>query len=245
MSQPSNKPKLHPALAAPAHTALTVAHRGASKHAQENTLEAFERAIELRSHIIEFDVRAMGDGVLVIHHDSKIQRGRLRELSYAQAIKHYPAENLVTLQQALDHIGHRAILNIEIKEEGLAPEVLRVVRANYKPNEYVISSFYVSVLAEVRRLAPETCTGLVLGSPVRSQSLLSHAKDLAPWDRFVAAAADFLAVHYFLADLAVLRGARRRGIPVMVWTVNSPRRRKRLAKSRGVVAVIVDDPTRP
>jgi glycerophosphoryl diester phosphodiesterase len=244
MSKIVLKSALHPALSAPSDMALTVAHRGASKHAKENTLAAFERAIELGCDLIEFDVRRTADKVLIIHHDATIEGTNLRDLTYHELLSRFPSEHLATLIETLSHINKRVILNIEIKEEDLAREVLEVVRATYIPTEYVISSYHVSVLSDIRRLAPATCTGLILGSPVGSKSLLGHVKDLAPWGRFDEAQADFLALHHVLADLSVLRGARKRGIPVMVWTVNAPHRRRRFTKSRGVVAVMVDDPTR-
>ena len=46
-----------------------IAHRGASAEEQENTLPAFERAIELGADYVEFDVQASSDGALVVFHD--------------------------------------------------------------------------------------------------------------------------------------------------------------------------------
>ncbi len=49
-------------------TVNVIAHRGANRHAPENTLEAFRIAVALGSDGIELDVRATADGALVIHH---------------------------------------------------------------------------------------------------------------------------------------------------------------------------------
>ena len=57
---------------------LVIAHRGASAHERENTLPAFERAIELGADYVEFDVQASADGALVVFHDLNL--GRLTPL---------------------------------------------------------------------------------------------------------------------------------------------------------------------
>ena len=53
---------------------LVIAHRGASAEQQENTLPAFERAIELGADYVEFDVQAASDGGLVVFHDLRLER---------------------------------------------------------------------------------------------------------------------------------------------------------------------------
>ena len=51
-----------------------IAHRGASSEEKENTLPAFERAIELGADFVEFDVQASSDGGLVVFHDLRLDR---------------------------------------------------------------------------------------------------------------------------------------------------------------------------
>ena len=51
-----------------------IAHRGASSEEKENTLPAFERAIELGADYVEFDVQASSDGGLVVFHDLRLDR---------------------------------------------------------------------------------------------------------------------------------------------------------------------------
>ena len=48
---------------------LVIAHRGASAELPENTLPAFERAIEIGADYVELDVHADGEGRLVVTHD--------------------------------------------------------------------------------------------------------------------------------------------------------------------------------
>jgi glycerophosphoryl diester phosphodiesterase len=53
---------------------VVVAHRGDSTHVAENTVEAFESAIELGAEAVEFDVRMTSDGVAVVMHDADVAR---------------------------------------------------------------------------------------------------------------------------------------------------------------------------
>lgn len=68
---------------------LTLAHRGASGYAPENTLAAFDKAIELGADMIETDVRQTKDGHLVLFHDPSVKRttngqGLVSELTLAE-----------------------------------------------------------------------------------------------------------------------------------------------------------------
>ena len=243
MASRTAKQSAHPALKSISDQAFIVAHRGASKFEQENTMAAFERAIELGSHMIELDVRQTRDRVLVVHHDPLVGNKSIDSLTYEQLVAQHPDANIATFSEVIKQIAGRALVNIEIKEEGLAAAVMKIVSPLLTPDRFVVSSFLNSALIDVKEIDPRVCTGLILGQPVRSQSIAAHVGDLSPWKRIAATGANFVAVHYLLADVSILRGARKRGIPVMVWTLNAERRRRRFAKSRGVVAVIVDDPT--
>ncbi|MGZ4763626.1 MAG: glycerophosphodiester phosphodiesterase, partial [Ilumatobacteraceae bacterium] len=53
-----------------------LAHRGASRAAPENTVEAFRLAKAMGSDAVELDVRRTSDGVLVVHHDARLADGR-------------------------------------------------------------------------------------------------------------------------------------------------------------------------
>jgi glycerophosphoryl diester phosphodiesterase len=77
---------------------LIIAHRGASAELPENTLPAFERAIELDADAIELDVRADRDGRLVVTHDPPARSGT------------YP-----TLEEALDLCRSRIPVMVELK----------------------------------------------------------------------------------------------------------------------------------
>src|ERR1044071_10471953 len=68
---------------------LVVAHRGASAEQPENTLRAFEAAVDLGADAVEFDVRMSADGHAVVVHDPAVDRttdghGLVRDLTLAE-----------------------------------------------------------------------------------------------------------------------------------------------------------------
>jgi glycerophosphoryl diester phosphodiesterase len=123
---------------------LVVAHRGASAIAPENTLEAFEKAIEIGADMVEFDVRATPDGTLVVCHDPVAEDGL----------------GLPRLEEVVELCAGRIMLDVELKEPGLEDETLRTV----SPAEFVVTSFLPDVVAETKRLRPDVRVGLLLAA---------------------------------------------------------------------------------
>jgi glycerophosphoryl diester phosphodiesterase len=126
-------------------TPLVIAHRGACWNAPENTLEAFELAIEEGADYVEFDVRD-GDDELVICHDPD------------------PPAGLATLEEALGLLCGRVGLAVELKERNLAERTLRALRKHdVDDGELIFLSFLADELDTVLRLQPGARTGLHLG----------------------------------------------------------------------------------
>jgi glycerophosphoryl diester phosphodiesterase len=124
---------------------LVIAHRGACWYAPENTLEAFELAIEEGADYIEFDVRAR-DGRLVICHNPD------------------PPADAPTLDEVLDGMAGRIGLCVELKEEAVAEETVSALRARgLAAEEIIVVSFIDSALDAVLRLWPELRTEFHLG----------------------------------------------------------------------------------
>jgi glycerophosphoryl diester phosphodiesterase len=124
---------------------LIVAHRGASSEAPENTLEAFDRAIEVGADMIEFDVRRASDGSLVISHDPI--RG--------------PARDLPTLEETLRLTQGRIQLDVELKEPGCERDAIDVLLRYFRPGDFCITSFLATALRDTRAIHPGIRTGLI------------------------------------------------------------------------------------
>ena len=111
---------------------LIFGHRGAPGYPRraENTCASFRKALRSGASGLEFDVRRCGDGRLVVLHDETIDRttngrGRVRSLNYAN-LRKYDAgfgSPVPLLADVLDEFGARCLLNIELKENGIAEDV--------------------------------------------------------------------------------------------------------------------------
>ncbi len=148
-----------------------IAHRGASDKYPENTLIAFERALELQAEAVECDVHLSADGEVVVIHDPTVDRttdGRgevaamtLEELRRLDAgVRKHPrfaGQRIPTLSEVLEVVRGRAQVFIELK--GTSPELPRrlveVVRASGMAEAAWLFTANRAVLEELRRLAPE------------------------------------------------------------------------------------------
>jgi glycerophosphoryl diester phosphodiesterase len=180
-------------------TPLVIAHRGASWDLPENTMPAFERAIDLGADFVELDVHARRDGELVVCHDRP--NGRVP---------------LPRLEEVLDTIRGRIGVMVELKR----PYLYRrhdVVRRSLEllDDDAVVVSFSAGALLEVRRLRPNLRTIQHVGVGVSIRRAASYA-----WGAGIRNAR---------ATPAALARARSLGLETTVYTVNEPTRMRELA----------------
>jgi len=104
-----------------------VAHRGARADWPDNTLPAYEAAIQAGARAVEVDVRLTADHELVVMHDPMVDRttsghGRVRNLRLAQLRKFQiitaPQLKVPTLDEVLDLVDGRATVMLDLKEQG-------------------------------------------------------------------------------------------------------------------------------
>lgn len=219
-----------------------VAHRGSSIDAPENSLAAFQRAVEVGADWIELDVQRSVDGVIVVAHDRDLRRisGDPREVRDSTGAelakidvgsmrgKEFASERLPTLDEVLGLSLGRTGLMIELKYNRPDKELAGAVASRLK-NEHgrvAVLSLNLEALAQIRRESPSLQTGLLVSA---------SAGNLLRVD------ADFLAVSQNIATPWFIDRARGAGKPVYVWTVNSEQEMLRLM-SLGVSGIITDDP---
>jgi glycerophosphoryl diester phosphodiesterase len=219
---------------------LVVAHRGASAEAAENSLEAFEKAIEVGSDLIEFDVRRTRDDRLIAFHDATVGGHRVGHLT-REEIHLQTGIKPPLLNDVLDMTKGRVGLDVELKESGYTDRVLDAVGRRFEPDQLVLTSFIDTVVADAKRIAPAIKAGLLVGRD-RPPHLRTRLSELFPARRARACGADFIAMHFRLADLGALRSADRSGFPAYLWTVNDPDRLRRCLGDPRVRAVITDLP---
>ncbi|HEV2801955.1 MAG TPA: glycerophosphodiester phosphodiesterase family protein [Pyrinomonadaceae bacterium] len=246
---------------------LVIGHRGASAVAPENTLAAFERALDDGADGIEFDVRLARDGVPVVIHDATLKRtagldARVSALSSAElsaidvgswfnrrrstrAVETYAHETIPTLARVFERIAPRCrVLYVELKcETGeaalLVERVVALIRAHKLERQAVIESFSLDAVAEAKRIAPDLRTAAAFER--RLGRPLPAARTLLA--RAHACHADELALARSLVSRRTVEAARARGLQTVVWTVDHPSWYGR-AHALGLRALITNDAAR-
>jgi glycerophosphoryl diester phosphodiesterase len=232
----------------------TIAHRGASGHAPENTLVAFRRAIELGARFIETDLQITRDARVVAMHDFTLDRttngkGQVHLLPLEEIRSldagawfgdhghgTFSGERVPTLDEILDLAKeHDVIFYLEIKSGpawGVEHIVAAALRDQSASARVVILSFDPSALDTVHRLDSTMMTGLLLEHP---------SSDLV--ERTVRAGARQLVGRGDLLTPAVVEKAHHAGLQVVAWTINEPQQMRHLIAT-GVDGIITDYPDR-
>lgn len=222
---------------------LVVAHRGAGAGAADNSLEAFEQAIQVGSDLIEFDVRHTRDGELIAFHDATVGGHPVGQLTRKE-IHTRTGIDPPRLTEVLDLTKGRVGLDVELKEDGHTNRVLEALSDRFEPDQVVITSFIDSVVSEAKRLMPSIKAGLLVGRGRPEQLVRTRLSELFPVGRARACGADYLAMHYALADLGALSRAHGAGFSAYIWTVNDDDRLRGYLADPRVRAVITDVPAR-
>ena len=196
------------------------AHRGASGHAPENTLLAFETALSLGATWIELDVFAVEKEIVVIH-DRQLDRttngsGDVTSatIAYLRSLDAGKGEKIPFLREVLNTVAGKAGINIELKGTNTAAPVASLIesyvsRDIFGKDQFLVSSFDRRELQCFSRLAPAIRTGLNLSGPPLSDA--AFAKGLGLYS---------LHVHRNSVTRTFVEDAHRRGFKVFVFTIN-------------------------
>ena len=157
---------------------LTIAHRGASSYAPENTFAAFDLALRMGATHLELDVHFTSDGHIVVIHDDTVDRTTnghgavtghtLAALSVLDAgawfAQTFAAERIPTFEDVLERYKGRAHLHTEIKghSAGLSERTADLIRKHGMVSDVTITSFQRAQLAAMRAYAPELPTGWLI-----------------------------------------------------------------------------------
>jgi glycerophosphoryl diester phosphodiesterase len=215
---------------------LVVAHRGASAELPENTLPAFDGAIEAGADVIETDVRLTADGVPVVMHDLDVSRctdgsGSVNELTLSE-IKRLDASGgraaraeVPTLLEVLELVSGRAGINLEIKNipgeptfdsprEAIVEAALGELERSGFDGPVLVSSFNWLTIERCKELAPGLPTGFLTVAGIAPQAALVYAR---------SARHDYVLPHVAAlleAGEAFAAEAHESGLRVGTWTVD-------------------------
>lgn len=209
-----------------------IAHRGFAGEFAENTVGAVAAAAEVADWV-EVDVRRCGSGEIVVVHDATVDRvtgatgevGTLSRAELAGLDVLGSGDGIPTLAEVVDVLPPSVGINVELKEGGLATDVVDVVDAH--EGGVLVSSFDAGALAELKVLADYP---LALVAEANADERLTRAADL-----------DCTAIHphWDLCDERFVTRAHDANMTVNAWTIED-RVAKVSARNAGVDGLISD-----
>ena len=233
---------------------LIIAHRGYSLRYPENTLIAFEKALESGVQMIELDVTLTRDRKLVVIHDETLDRttngrGRVADHTLAELkgleaggwfADRFSGETIPTLAEVLAGVDGRAAVNIEIKpeayeahhpEDAVERQVWRLLKHQNVLGDVLVSSFDIRVLSEIARMERPPALACLTEGEV-DDGIFDACQNIGAfsWNP------DYRCLNRTLVDKAHGLGLR-----VFAYTINSQIEIKRLIQM-GVDGIFTDDP---
>jgi len=231
---------------------LIFAHRGARGSAPENTMAAFETALQANADGIELDVQLTKDGQLVICHDHTIDRtsngsGWIKDLTLQQLKTYdfgswfhpqFSSQRIVSLYEFLTWFAATPLLlNIEIKNgpviyPDIEEKVIHAIHNFGISSRTIVSSFFHPSLKKIKQLDSTIKTGI-----------LFECRPLHPLQFIIDTNADFLHPCWQSLDTELVQTARSAGIGVNTYTVNTAEEYC-ITSRLGVTAIFTDYPER-
>ena len=231
---------------------LNIAHRGGSNLAPEETLEAFHNAVEVGADMLEMDMQATSDGVVILLHDATVDRttnghGQVKDLMLADFKQleagawkdaKYAGERVPTLAEVFDSVGGRLWINVELtnyftRGDDLVPTVVALIQKMNMQRRVLLSSFDPFNIRRVRQLDPSL--------PVAQ--LTAHNLPLYLREAWLAPLCPHDARHPDVTQLKQKSVAwyHQRRYRVNVWTNNDPADMREFVR-QGVDGLITDVP---
>ncbi|MBE0591507.1 MAG: glycerophosphodiester phosphodiesterase [Gemmatimonadales bacterium] len=224
---------------------VVIGHRGASGEFPENTLLAFERAVEQGADALEFDVRLARDGAVVVIHDATLDRTtngagpvRDRTLPELRALDAGGGQRVPTLEEVLERFPDTPLI-LELKESAVADAARRCLDRHRAAKRVLVGSFEPGALRPFgkptsHRAASRRETALAWGMSRVGLPLPGSFEAFTVPERHG---------RLRLVDRRFVAAARRAGRPVHAWTVNDVQQARRL-RLAGVCGIITNYPDR-
>ena len=232
----------------PASRPVLIAHRGAAADAPENTIAAFELALEQGADGLDLDVHLSADEHPVVIHDFTLERTtdgsgpvsalRVRELKRLDAggwrDRRFEGQRVQTLQEVFERFRDRARFWLELKGgaalyPGLEERVVSTIEIYDVVDRVLVQSFDPIALATVRSLNPEIRVGALVAQDPLDPALLGPD------------APDAICPEIGICTEKLVGAIRGAGRDCYVWTVNEPAQVDRLV-GWGVSGIITDRP---
>lgn len=211
-----------------------VAHRGASGYAPENTIAAFDKAVEMNADYIEIDVQRSQDGKLVVIHDQTVDRttngtGNVKDLTFQQLNRldagswkgiQFTGEKIPAFEEILDRYYEKIGILIELKSPELYPgieeHVVQVLKERNldqpRNGKIIIQSFNHDSMKKMNQLLLNIPIGVLTSN--KEHTTEQALKDFSTY-------ADYFNPNYKMLTEELVNQAYSQGMKVFPWTVRS------------------------
>jgi glycerophosphoryl diester phosphodiesterase len=216
---------------------LIIGHRGVPKLAPENTIESFEKALELNTDGLELDVQLTKDNIPVVIHDETLERttngsGFVKDYNYKELRKldagsyfspDYKGAKIPALEEVLEMVSKKNIyFNIEIKSgiikyAGIEEIIINLLEKYNYINNTVLSSFNHYCLIECKKINKEIKTGVLYFSGI-----------VDPWEYAKKINADYIHPFKYSFNLQIVKLAHKNKIKIFPFVINKINLAKKL-----------------
>lgn len=227
------------------------AHRGASGYAPENTLKAFEMAVELKADGVELDVQLTKDGELVVIHDEKIDRvsngsgwvkdytlKELKVFNYNKMHPQYEFAEIPTLEEVYTLLKNTGLyINVELKTgvlfyDGIEDKIIKLSNKMGIEDKILYSSFNHYSLMKIKKLNPNAKIGFLYTDGFIN--IFEYGKTMGAY-----------AIHPSFNNLKypqVVEGCKKNGLKINVWNIRD--KDIKFCCEKGIDAIITNYPDR-
>lgn len=219
---------------------LSIAHRGASGYAPENTLSALRLAVLMNADCLEIDLQLTKDGEIVVMHDRTVNRttngkGEIRRMTLADvkaldagswfnaeypmyAREEYAREKVPTLREVFETFGNRTSYLLETKSNadnpGLEEKLWALVEQYDLADRVAVQSFSRKSLKKLRKLAPSLKRYQLIWYNHPSTITRGKLREIKKY-------ANGIGVTYNKINEEYVRKAKEKGLSVIPYTINS------------------------
>lgn len=230
---------------------MVIAHRGNSSVAPENTLPAFQSALDAKADLVELDYYHSSDGVPVVIHDKILDRttnaedvlgqqkllvdglplAELRKLDVGTWFDDkFAGTKMPTLVESLDLIQTSSVTLIE-RKAGDAATLVKLLEEKKLTDRVVVQAFDWNFVAECRKLSPRLALGTLSGKPANPDQIKAAAEtgaDIIVWDHEKIGRREIAQIHQL-------------GKMAWAYTIDDPQRAKQLIAA-GLDGIITNKP---
>ena len=222
---------------------IAFAHRGGASDAPENTMAAFEYAVNLGYRYVETDVQITSDGVLAAFHDFNLKRTcgvdrRVDEMTWAEVstARVDGVAPIPTLEELLGTWPDLRV-NIDCKADAAVDALISALRRTNALDRVCVGAFSDLRIRRLRKiLGPELCSALGPGGV----SQLRYGRMSRTRARTAQVPASAGRLH--VTTPGFVEHAHRIGVKVHVWTIDDAAEITRLL-DMGVDGIMTDRPT--